>query len=78
MAAYEGYIVLNVDGSSIGNLGPAGFGGIFRDNDGSWMHGFVGSIGHANNLLTELLALYNGLSLAWRKGYWGLIATLIP
>ncbi|KAJ1404893.1 Ribonuclease H-like superfamily, partial [Sesbania bispinosa] len=37
----EDEIALNVDGSSMGNPGPAGFGGLLRDHQGSWMKGFL-------------------------------------
>jgi hypothetical protein len=33
---------LNVDGSSSGNLG---FGGVLRNNDGSWLYEFAGNVG---------------------------------
>ncbi|GAU31243.1 hypothetical protein TSUD_149290 [Trifolium subterraneum] len=58
-------MILNVDGSSIGNPGISGFGGLIRNSDGAWVHGFVGNIGHSNILHAELLAIYHGLVLAW-------------
>lgn len=57
-------IVLNVDGSNLGNPGPAGFGGLLRYSEGGWLLGFSGHIGHADVLKAELLGLYNGLELA--------------
>jgi ribonuclease HI len=58
-------MILNVDGSSIGNPGVSGFGGLIRNLDGAWVHGFSGNIGFSNILHAELLAVYHGLVLAW-------------
>ncbi|MCI15795.1 ribonuclease H protein, partial [Trifolium medium] len=58
-------MILNVDGSSIGNLGVSGFGGLIRNSDGEWVHGFAGNIGFSNILHAELLAVYHDLVLAW-------------
>lgn len=57
-----------MDGSSFGNPGEAGFGGVFRDHLGRWKSGFVGSIGLGSNLLAELQAIKNGLQLGWEFG----------
>ncbi|CAJ2635744.1 unnamed protein product [Trifolium pratense] len=53
------------DGSSIDNPGASGFGGLIRNSDGAWVHGFSGNIGFSNILHAELMALYHGLLLAW-------------
>ncbi|MCH88180.1 ribonuclease H protein, partial [Trifolium medium] len=57
-------MILNVDGSSIGNPGVSGFGGLIRNSDGAWVHSFSGNIGFSNILHVELLA-YHGLLLTW-------------
>ncbi|CAJ2652542.1 unnamed protein product [Trifolium pratense] len=62
-------MILNVDGSSLGNPGISGFGGLIRNRDGVWVHGFVGNIGFSNILHAELLAIYYGLVLAWDFGF---------
>lgn len=62
-------VILNVDGSSLGNPGPAGFGGLLRNPDGGWILGFSGHIGHSVILKAELLAILNGLKLAWERGF---------
>ncbi|PNX58144.1 ribonuclease H [Trifolium pratense] len=54
---------LNMDGSSFGNPGRAGFGGLIRNDIGEWMHGFSSSCGRASNLLVELYAILKGLQL---------------
>lgn len=66
-------ILLNVVGSSFGNSGNSGFGGLLRRANGECLGGFAGSIGISNNLHAELLALYHGLSFAWTKGFRSLI-----
>jgi ribonuclease HI len=57
-------MILNVDESS-SNPGISGFGGLIRNSDGAWMHGFAGNIEFSNILHVELLAMYHGLTLAW-------------
>jgi hypothetical protein len=58
-------MILNVDGSSNGNPGISGFGGLIRNSFGAWVQGFVGNIGFSNILHVELLAVYYGLAMAW-------------
>lgn len=60
--------ILNVDGSSLGNPGPAGFGGLARNPDGGWIFGFSGHIGHSDVLKAELLGISTGLKLSWERG----------
>lgn len=62
-------IVLNVDGSSLGNLGPSGMGGVIRDTNGSWLVGFVDFLSIHDNLFAKLIAIYRGINLAWEEGY---------
>jgi ribonuclease HI len=59
------YMILNVDGNSIGNPGVSGYGGLLRTADGAWVHGFFGNLGFTNILHAELMAIYKGLLLAW-------------
>jgi ribonuclease HI len=66
---YEYQVALNVDGSSYGNPGWAGYGGLFRDHEGSWILGFSDPVSFADGLEVELLAIHNGLMLAWDIGY---------
>ncbi|CAJ2636315.1 unnamed protein product [Trifolium pratense] len=62
-------VKLNVDGSSLGNPGRSGYGGIIRNNVGGWLYSFSGFCGITTNLKAELLAIVHGLSLTWSKGY---------
>ncbi|KAJ1423961.1 Ribonuclease H domain [Sesbania bispinosa] len=65
----DGEIALNEDGSSLSNPGASGFGDIFRDYTGQWMHGYFENIGISEILQAELLAILNGLHIAWKLGY---------
>jgi ribonuclease HI len=58
-----GWIKLNTDGSSNGNLGPVGGGGVICDHEGNWLRGFARHIGSASSVVAELWALRDGLSL---------------
>ncbi|GAU12283.1 hypothetical protein TSUD_141910 [Trifolium subterraneum] len=58
-------MILNVDGSSLGNPGISGFGGLIHNADGAWVLGFFGNLGVNNILHAELRAIYKGLLLAW-------------
>ncbi|CAJ2654735.1 unnamed protein product [Trifolium pratense] len=61
-------MILKVDGSSLGNPGIPDFGGLIRNNDDVWIHGFAGNIGFSNILHVELLTIYYGLVMAWEFG----------
>jgi len=61
-------MILNVDGSSLGNPCISGFGGLLRNEDDAWIHGFAGNIGFSNILHAELLSVYHGLRMAWEFG----------
>lgn len=62
-------VKLNVDGSSIGNPGPSGFGGLIRNSNGEWLFGFYGSCGFTTNVNAELHAIDHGLRSTWDAGY---------
>ncbi|PNY07261.1 ribonuclease H [Trifolium pratense] len=55
------WMILNVDGSSIGNPSISCFRGLIRNADGAWVHGFFGNLGVTNILRAELMAIYKGL-----------------
>jgi ribonuclease HI len=65
--------ILNVDGSSLGNPGPSGFGGVLRHSNGDWIFGFAGTVGISSVLHVELLAIYYGFKVAWDQGYRNII-----
>jgi hypothetical protein len=60
--------VLNVDGSCLGDSGRAGFGGLVREGDGSWIIGFSGFLGISNNTFAQLMAIFHGLKIARERG----------
>jgi len=65
----EGFIKLNFDRAAKGNPGPAGFGGVFRNNQGEveWIYAEHG--GTMSNNEEEFMAVYQGLKIAIRNGY---------
>lgn len=69
----EQAVILNVDGNSMGNPGPAGFGGVLRHSSGDWISGFAGSVGWSTVLHVELLSIFYGLKVAWDQGHKDLI-----
>ncbi|KAF7827592.1 reverse transcriptase [Senna tora] len=64
-----GLLKLNTDGSSLGNPGPAGFGGLFRDENGRWICGFSSHLGNRTNMFAELSAIKHGLNIAINRGF---------
>lgn len=55
------FIKLNVDGSSLGNSGPSGGGGLVRDHFGHVLTAFSSFYGHCTSLKVEARALLDGL-----------------
>lgn len=56
-----------MDGASQGNPDLAIAGGVLRDGDGGWVHGFSLNIGFCSAPLAELWGVYYGLFLAWDR-----------
>ena len=54
---------LNSDGSSMGNPGKAGGGGIICDFKGDWVSGYARAIGFTTSVAAELWALRDGINL---------------
>ncbi|KAF7815070.1 Ribonuclease H protein [Senna tora] len=63
-APTPGTFKINVDGSSRGNPGKSGVGGLIRDSNGTMMVGFSVSFGFNDILYAELFAIKYGLELA--------------
>lgn len=57
-------IKLNFDGASKGNPRNAGFGGIFRNHEGSPLLGYFGNIAWDSNNLAELEGLWKEILLS--------------
>ena len=64
------WMKLNSDGSSMGNLGLAGGGGLICNENGEWVKGYTRAIGYATNVAAELWAL--------RDGIWLCISLKVP
>ena len=71
-----GWLKLNTDGSSMGNPGLAGGGGLLRDANGNWMGGFARRIGTTNSFTAELWALRDGLLLCQQMNVQAVIIEL--
>lgn len=65
----HGAVKLNTDGSSHGNPGMAGAGGLLRDHLGRFIAGFSANIGISTGVTAECRALELGLELAWNMGF---------
>jgi hypothetical protein len=65
----EGFVKLNFDGASKGNLGAAGYGVVFCNHLGHILEIMVGSLGHSTNNVAELWGLIKGLQLAIKSNY---------
>ncbi|CAL5338789.1 unnamed protein product [Camellia sinensis] len=63
-----GKLKLNTDGSSKGDPGQAGYGGLLRDEAGTWVWGFYGYLGSCTSLEAELWSIYRGLTIIIQKG----------
>jgi ribonuclease HI len=66
---HEGTVCLNVDGSMLGSLQTAGFGGLIRNNFGAFLKGFYGTASHPSVLYAEIIAILHGLELCWDNGF---------
>jgi ribonuclease HI len=55
---------MNFDGASKGNLGPAGFGVVLRDNTWKINYILAGHLGHDTNNSAEIWGLIRGIQLA--------------
>ncbi|KAL0416831.1 UNVERIFIED_CONTAM: hypothetical protein Slati_3515000 [Sesamum latifolium] len=59
---------LNSNGSSLGNPGPAGAGGIIRDAKGQVRLAYQVALGATTSVIAELTAVWHGLELAIANG----------
>ena len=62
-------MIVNIDGGSRGNPGPAGYGVRFADSDGTVVAEFSGTIGIATNNVAEYSGLLAALRYALEHGY---------
>ncbi|GAU35182.1 hypothetical protein TSUD_319920 [Trifolium subterraneum] len=69
----EGWIKLNCDGAYKESLDLAGCGGLLRDSNGQWIHGYTQKIGACDALHAEMWGMYVGMNLARRQGVTRLI-----
>lgn len=65
----RGWVKLNTDGSSLGNPGLAGGGGLIRDEEGAWVVGFARNIGISSSFIAELWALRDRLMICVHRNF---------
>ncbi|XP_077251403.1 uncharacterized protein LOC143890566 [Tasmannia lanceolata] len=58
-----GFLKLNFDWSSLGNPGPAGIGGVLRNDRGELIWAFAGPIGVTDSTEAEVRAAHQGIKL---------------
>ena len=63
------FIKLNIDSSAIGNPGLAGAGGLLRNSSREWISGSFLHLRITSNNMAELVAVRQGLILAWDMGF---------
>lgn len=61
------WVILNTDGASKGNPGPAREGGVIRDHQGHSVCGFIENMGCCTSTKAELKAMLRGLRIAKEK-----------
>ena len=59
---------MNTDGSARGDPGPAGYGGVFRDE----LYGYYGKLRDISSLEAEVWGIYKGLAIILEKGLNGI------
>ena len=64
-----GKVKVNVDGSVFLNLRQSGVGAVIRDSGGNWLVGCSGRVDAEDITFVELLAIREGLLLAWKFGF---------
>ncbi|XP_074318679.1 uncharacterized protein LOC141655501 [Silene latifolia] len=64
-----GWFLLSTDGASQGNPGPAGCGGIIRDDTGNFITAFAFSCGICTSMRAEMRAVVEGLTRARSLGF---------
>ncbi|XP_061360507.1 uncharacterized protein LOC133304483 [Gastrolobium bilobum] len=69
ISPFEGYVKLNMDGSSIDNGQMTPCGGVIRDAAGNWLTGFTKFLGSGTSTLAEIWGFLTGMDLAWHKGF---------
>ena len=68
-----GFVKVNTDGSSFSSPQHCGCGGVMCSEVGTWIIGFSASSWAQDITILELLAIREGLELAWCMGYHRLI-----
>ncbi|CAL5435909.1 unnamed protein product [Camellia sinensis] len=59
---------LNTDSCSNGDPRQSSYGGLLRDEVGSWLWGYHGYLGHCTSLEAEIWNIYRGLTIIMQQG----------
>ncbi|KAF7844526.1 putative Polynucleotidyl transferase [Senna tora] len=65
----RGWIKVNIDGAVCRRNMVAGCGGLFRNDNGKWLHGFTCNLGFASAHSAEMWGIYFALKIAWERGH---------
>lgn len=65
----SGSYKLNTDWAACPKVGVMGFGGVFRNNRGDWVLGYMKSISHTTSVGAELHACWYGLKIALEQKF---------
>jgi hypothetical protein len=63
-----GWVTINTDGARRNN-NVCDCGGLIRGNGGAWLGGFAKGLGECRVMVAELWGAFEGLKLAWERGY---------
>lgn len=64
----QGKLKLNTDGCARGDPDEGGFGGLIRDEVGTWLCSFFGKLETCYSLEAEMWSIYKGLTIVLKKG----------
>nr|GMC97865.1 putative RNA-directed DNA polymerase [Ipomoea batatas] len=65
----SGWLKHNTHGRRNRRTGIAGCGGVFRDDKGNWIEGFIANLGIFSSEEAEAWAVLKGLKIAWERGF---------
>jgi ribonuclease HI len=68
----HGWLKCNIDGTSLGNPGPAACGGVFRNHRGEFLGGFEKNLGIANSLVAEIMGAILAIECAYDRNWYQL------
>lgn len=64
-----GFVKINTDGAAHYTTGKATAGGLCRGENGQWLFGFSARLGNVSAQQAEVQAIWQGLEMAWTRGF---------